>query len=158
MSKTKKLKIDSTLWALPTKLVNLLDFIPSKLSVHTKNVTNGDIKVHYVEYDEGGFYLVIDNLKGYFDFENNTGYLNMFVNNEQQEKYYKIFREILKAIGAGDNSELKSAVKIRLFSIDNKAIGYVFQIHSTTIAVRSVVEKDNKFYPQISLNHCSYEV
>ena len=44
MSKTKELKIDSTLWALPTKLVNLLDFIPSKLSVHTKNVTNGNIK------------------------------------------------------------------------------------------------------------------
>ena len=94
MSKTKELNIDSTLWASPTKLANLLDFIPSKLSVHTKNVTNDYIKVHYVEYDKGGFYLVIDKLKGYFDFKNNTGCLNMlFVNNEQQEKYYKIFRE-----------------------------------------------------------------
>ena len=114
MSKTKELKIDSTLWALPTKLVNLLDFIPSKLSIHTKSVINGDCKVHYVEYDEGGFYLVIDNLKGYFDFDNNIGYLNMlFVNNEQQKKYYKIFREILKAIGVSNNYELKSAAKIK---------------------------------------------
>ena len=121
MSKTKELKIESTLWPLPTKLANLLDFIPSKLSVHTKNVTNGDIKVHYVEYDEGGFYLMINNLKGYFEFENNTGYL---------KKYYKFFREILKAISANDNSELKSAVKIRLFSIDDLPVGYVFKIHS----------------------------
>ena len=131
------------MWALQTKLANLLDFIPSKLSVHTKNVNNGDIKVHYVEYDEGGFYLVIDNLKGYFDFKNNTGCLNvLFLNNE-----------ILKAVGASDNSELKSAAKIRLFSIDDLPVGYVFKIHSMTIVVRSVVEKDNKFYPQISLNH-----
>ena len=142
------------MWALQTKLANLLDFIPSKLSVHTKNVNNGDIKVHYVEYDEGGFYLVIDNLKGYFDFKNNTGCLNvLFLNNEQQEKYYKNFIEILKAVGASDNSELKSAAKIRLFSIDDLPVGYVFKIHSMTIVVRSVVEKDNKFYPQISLNH-----
>ena len=81
-----------------------------------------------------------------------------FVNNEQQEKYYKISREILKAIGASDNSELKSVVKIKLFSIDDLPVGYVFKIHSMTIVVRPVVEKDNKFYPQISLNHCSYEV
>ena len=82
----------------------------------------------------------------------------LFVNNEQQEKYYKIFREILQAIGASDNSELKSAAKMRLFSIDDLPVGYVFKIHSMTIVVGSVVEKDNKFYPQILLNHCSYEV
>ena len=35
MSKKRELKIDSTLWATPTKLVNLLDFIQNKLSVET---------------------------------------------------------------------------------------------------------------------------
>ena len=34
----------------------------------------------------------------------------------------------------------------------------MFKIHSMTIVVRSVVERDNKFYPQISLNHCPYEI
>ena len=85
----------------------------------------------------------------------------LFVNHEEQEKYHKIFREILKAIGTSDNSELlkkKSAAKIRLFSIDDLPVGYVFKINSMTIVVRSVVERDNKFYPKISLNHCSYEV
>ena len=82
----------------------------------------------------------------------------LFVNNEQQKKYYKIFREILKAIGVSNNYELKSAAKIRLFSIDDLPVGYVFKIHSMTIVVRSVVEKDNKFYAQILLNYCSYEV
>ena len=31
MNKVKELKIDSTLWATPAKLVNLLDFKPEKL-------------------------------------------------------------------------------------------------------------------------------
>ena len=33
----RELKIDSTLWAKPAKLVNLLDFRPEKLSIKTKN-------------------------------------------------------------------------------------------------------------------------
>ena len=160
MSEKRELKIDSTLWATPTKLVNLLDFIPNKLSVQTQSDAKSSINVHYVEYDNGGFYLVIDNLKGYFDFSNNAGYLNiLFVNNDQQMKYNQVWKEILKLItGVGEKNELKSDTEIKLFSINDLPVGYVFKIHSITIVVRSVVEKDNKFYPQISLNHCSYEV
>ena len=160
MSEKRELKIDSTLWATPTKLVNLLDFIPNKLSVQTQSDAKSSINVHYVEYDNGGFYLVIDNLKGYFDFSNNAGYLNiLFVNNDQQMKYNQVWKEILKLItGVGEKNELKSDTEIKLFSINDLPVGYVFKIHSITIIVRSVVEKDNKFYPQISLNHCSYEV
>ena len=37
MNKVKELKIDSTLWATPAKLINLLDFNPEKLSIKTEN-------------------------------------------------------------------------------------------------------------------------
>ena len=160
MSKKRELKIDSTLWATPSKLINLLDFIPNKLSVQTQSNAKSNINVHYIEYDNGGFYLVIDNLRGYFDFSNNAGYLNMlFVNNDQKMRYNQVWTEILKLInGADEKSELKSDTEIRLFSIDDLPAGYVFKVHSMTVVVRSIVEKDNKFYPQISLNHCSYEV
>ena len=36
MNKVKELKIDSTLWATPSKLVNLLDFKPDKISITQK--------------------------------------------------------------------------------------------------------------------------
>ena len=62
MAKVKELKNDSTLWATPSKLVNLLNFKPEKLTIETKNNTNNDIKVHQVRYENGGFYLTIDNL------------------------------------------------------------------------------------------------
>ena len=158
MGKVKELKIDSTLWATPSKLVNLLDFKPDKISIKRESNTKNDIKVHKLRYENGGFYLIIDNLEGYFDFSNKVGCLNMlFVNDDQQNKYYQVWKEILKIINGG-HGELRSSKEIRLFAIDDLPIGYVFKIHSITIVIRSLIEKDNKFYPEISLNHCSYEI
>ena len=73
MNKVKELKIGSTLWATPARLVNLLDFKPEKLSIETESNANNDIKVHNVRYENGGFYLTIDNLRGYFNYSNNLG-------------------------------------------------------------------------------------
>ena len=146
MDKVKELKIDSTLWAAPSKLVNLLDFKPDKISVKTESNIKNDIKVHKVRYENGRFYLIIDNLKGYFDFNNSVGSLNMlFVNNDQKNKYYRVWKEMLKIINGG-HGELKSCKEIKLF-YDDLPIWYVFKIHSMTI-VKS----------EISLNHCSYEI
>ena len=99
MNKVTELKIDSTLWATPSKFVNLLDFKPEKLSIETKSNTNNDIKVHHVRFENGDFYLTIDNLIGYFNFSNNFGTLNMiFADNDQKNKYYRVLKEILKII------------------------------------------------------------
>ena len=85
MNKVKELKIDSTLWATPSKIVNLLDFKPEKLSIETKCNISNNIIVHNIRYKNGGFYLTIVNLRGYFNFSNNLGTLIMiFANNDQQ--------------------------------------------------------------------------
>ena len=73
MNKIRELKIDSTLWATPSKIVNLLDFKPEKLSIETESNTNNGIKVHNVRYENGGFYLTIDKIRRYFNFSNNLG-------------------------------------------------------------------------------------
>ena len=70
MDKVKELKIDSTLWATPSKIVNLLDFKPENLSIETKCNINNNIKVHNARYENGSFYLTIDNLRGYLNFSN----------------------------------------------------------------------------------------
>ena len=103
MNKVKELKIDTILWATPSKIINLLDFIPEKLSLETKNNSNNNIKVHHVRYENGGFYLTIDNIRGYFNFTNNLGTLNMiFANEDQQNKYHQVWKEILKIINGGN--------------------------------------------------------
>ena len=145
MNKLRELKIDSTLWATLSKIINLLDFKPEKLSIETKNNSNNNIKVHHVRYENGDFYLTIDNIRGYFNFSNNLGTLNMvFTNDDQQIKYHQVWKEILKNINRG-NGELKLHEKIRLFDND-LPVECVFKIPSIAIVIKSLIEKNNKFY------------
>ena len=157
MNKVRELKIDSTLWATPAKIINLLDFKPEKLSVETKSNTNNDIKVHQVRYENGGFYLTIDDIRGYFIFSNNLGILTMMFNNDnQRNKYYQVWKEILKIINK-ENRALVLHEKIKI--IDSYlSIEHVFKIPSITIVIKSLIEKNNKFYLELSLNHCLYEL
>ena len=150
MNEIRELKIDSTLWATPSKIVNLLDFKPEKLSIETESNTNNDMKVHHIRYEYGGFYLAIDNLRGYFNFSNNLGTLTMYI--DQQDKYNQIWEEIFKIINGG-HGELKLHEKVRLFYND-LPVKHVFKISSITIVIKSLIEKNNKFYLELSLNHC----
>ena len=157
MNKIRELQIDSTLWATPSRIINLLDFKPKKLSIETKSNSNNDIKVLHVTYENGGFYLTMDNLRGYFNFSNNLGTLTMlFSDNDQQNKYHQVSKEIFKIINGG-NGELKLHEKIRLFDND-LPIEHIFKIPSITVVVKSLIEKNNKFYLEISLNHFFYKI
>ena len=157
MNELRELEIDSTLWTTPSKITNLLDFKPEKLSTETKNNPNNNIKVHHVRYENGGFYLTIDNIKGYFNFSNNLGTLNMiFAYDDQQNKYHQVWKEILKIINRG-NGGLKLHEKNRLFDND-LPVKRLFEIPSITIAITLLIEKNNKFYLQLALNHCLYEI
>ena len=154
----RELKINSTLWATPPKIINLLDFKPEKLSINANNDTaesssSERIKVHQVRYENGGFYLTIDNIKGYFNFSDNIGTLDMiFFNDDQRDKYHQGWKEIFKIINDG-NGKLKIHEKIRLFDSDLPT-EKIIKILSITIVIKSLIEKDNKFYLELSLNHC----
>ena len=153
MNKVKELKFDSTLWATPAKLVNLLDFKPEKLSIKIENDKLIKTITHQVRYENGGFYLTIDNLKGYFGFINNSAtnvVLNMiFSNDDQKNKYNQVWKEIFKIVD-NRNGELKLHEKIPTDDI--------IKISSVTIVIKSLIEKDNKFYLELALNHCLYEI
>ena len=157
MNKVRELKIDSTLWATPAKIVNLLNFKPEKLSIETESNANNDIKVHNARYENGSFYLTIDNLRGYFNFSNNLSTLTMLFDGiNQQNKYHQVWKDIFKIIN-GEHGELKLHEKNILFDND-LPIEYVFKIPSITIVIMSLIEKNNKFYLKLSLNHCLYKL
>ena len=157
MNKVKELRIDNTLWAAPAKLVNLIDFEPKKISIETENNTNNNIKVHNIRYENGGFYLTISNLRGYFNFNNNRGILTMLFDDiNKQNKYYQVWKDIFKTINRGQG-ELKLHEKIRLYDSD-LPIKQVFKVHSITVVIQSLIEKNNKCYLELSLNHCLYKL
>ena len=147
MNKVKELKIDSTLWAKLAKLVNLLDFKPEKLSIKTENDKLITIITHQVRYENGGFYLTIDNIKGYFSFIDNSAtnvVLNMiFSNDDQKNKYHQVWKEIFNIVDNG-NGELKLHEKIVLSDIDIPT-DEIIKIPSVTIVIKSLIAKDNKF-------------
>ena len=157
MNEVKELKFDSTLWATPMKLVNLLDFKPKRLSIKTENDLPG-IKVHQVRYENGGFYLTIDNIKGYFSL-NETALLNIiFPNDDEKNKYHQVWKEIFKIVD-NENGELNLHEKIVLSDIDIYIYtDEIIKISSVIIAIESLIEKDNKFYLELALNHGLYEI
>ena len=155
MNEVKELKFDSSLWATPVKLVNLLDFKPEKLSIKTENDLPG-IKVRQIRYENGGFYLTIDNIKGYFSL-NKAALLNIiFPNDDQKNKYHQVWKEIFKIVD-NENGELNLHEKIVLSDIDVYT-DEIIKISSVTIVIKSLIEKDNKFYLELALNHCLYEI
>ena len=63
------IKIKDPLFTYSTRLVNILDFNPKKLSTEKVCTINDEIElIYYVKYDRDPFYLVIDDLKGYFKY------------------------------------------------------------------------------------------
>ena len=156
MNKVKQLKIDSTLWPSPAKLVNLLDFKPEKLSIKTENDKSSTIIIHQVRYENDGFYLTIDNIKGYFSPSDNISVLTMiFSNDDQKDKYHQVLKEVFKIVD-NRNGELKLHEKIVLSDSDIPT-DKIIKIPSVTIVIKSLLEKDNKFYLELALNHCLYE-
>ena len=112
--------------------------------------------MYEVRYDDGGLYLVIDDIKGYFNINDNVGsILNLILTDDQKNKYHQVWKEIFKKVNDG-NGELILHEKIRLID-SNFLIEKIFKIHSITIVIKSLIEKDNKFYLELALNHCLFE-
>ena len=121
-----------------------------------KNNANNNIKVHNIRYKNSVFYLTINNLRGFFNFNNNLGTLTMLFDNvNKQNKYYQVWKDIFKIINGG-HGELKFRLNFRLYDND-LPIKQVFKIHSLTVAIKSLIEK-NKFYLELSINHCLYKL
>ena len=110
----KKLTIHSTLWAKPIEIVELDDVNLNRLSVKGKYILKYDLIDYAIKYNGGGFWLYIDDLEGYFNFNNGIGYLEiMFKDAEQERLYNRIWDQI---IDNADNNGgiIKDIKKIRL--------------------------------------------
>ena len=135
----------------------MIDFEPKKISIEPENNTSNNIKVHNIRYENGGFYLTINKLRGYFNFNNNCGILTMLFDDiNKQNKYYQVWKNIFEIVNSGQD-EIKLHEKIGLCDSD-LPIKQVFKIHSRTVVIKSLIEKNNKFYLELSFNHCLHKL
>ena len=84
----------------------------------------------------------------------------IFSNDDHKNKYHQVWKEIFKIVRSvvnDRNGELKIHEKIGLFDSDILT-DKIIKITSITIVIKSLIEKDNELYSELSLNHCLYEI
>ena len=69
-------------------MVNILDFNPKKLSIEKVCPINGKLEhIYYIKYHKDPFYLIIDDLKGYFKYSNEKDRKELkFIIEDQRKK------------------------------------------------------------------------
>ena len=91
-----QLEIKNKLFLHPAKLNNILDINLDKISVENI-LSSNDLGIYYIRYDENVFYLVIDDIKGYFETNGDgVNYLTIIFDNEKYEKVFKSMWDKIK--------------------------------------------------------------
>ena len=154
------LNIKNKLYTVFHNFVNIFSFNPKKLSV--EKVGGDDSGIYYIYYDEDSFYLVIDDLKRYFEkkYDNGNKYFNLIFKDKNQKQIFdSIWNKIRELISKTDKFDdySKDYIVVSFESdINNLTYGTTIDIITLLIVTWSVFKSDGCFYPQVYLNSCQY--
>ena len=84
----------------------------------------------------------------------------IFSNDDQKSTYHQVWKEIFNIVRStvnNENGELKIHEKVGLFDSD-MITDKLIKIPSITIVIKSLIEKNNKFYLELALSHSLYEI
>ena len=171
------IKIKDPLFIYRARLVNILDFNPKKLSIEKVYAINDEKEyIYYIKYGGDPFYLVIDDLKGYFKYSKekdttelrsleNRKELEFIIEDQKQAKIYnQIWNKIKELINSVDGVNFGFSDYFRDHGIiifdtdDTLPLDDTVSIYSITIIIRSVYrDYYDRFYPQIHLANCIYK-
>ena len=148
-------------------MVNILDFNPKKLSIEKVCAIDDEHKhIYYIKYSRDPFYLVINDLKGFFKYskEKNRKELEFIIEDQKQAKIYnQIWNKIKELINSVDGVNFGFSDYFRDHGIikfdtdDALPLEDIVSIYSITIIIESVYrDYYDRFYPQIHLENCIY--
>ena len=153
-------------------LINIKNFNNNILKPDKKDVLGND--VYYIGYitkntqwhvfSVNPLYLMINKIKGHFEAVDGDKYLIISSENgDIMQKYQEAFdgiKEIIKKIN-DYGQPIKyddNYMKIKFNTDDNIPLSKVIYFPTITIIIRSITKKDDKYYPQLFLDDCLYEV
>ena len=154
------IKIKDPLFTYKARLVNILEFNPKKLSIEKVCAINDEQEhIYYIKYGGDPFYLVINDLKGYFKYskEKNRKELEFIIEDQKQAKIYnQIWNKIKELINSVDGVNFGFSDYFRDHGI------IIFDTDDTLpledISIESVYrDYYDRFYPQIHLENCIYK-
>ena len=168
----RQLNIEGRTYYFYNDLINIKKFNNNNLKLDKKSVLGND--VYYIGYTTNKPqwnvnsvnppYLMINRIKGHFEEVDRYKYL--IINSESgdiMQKFQEVFdgiKEIIKKIN--DHSQpIKyddNYMKIKFNTDDNIPLNKIIYFVTITIIIRSVTQKDDKYYPQLFLDDGLYEV
>ena len=164
---TKKIDLKNRSYFFGNDQIWIKHFDAKNLKLDEKSVI--DINIYYIGYvtkkpeyninSVNPLYLFISELDGFIDEENGNKYLNITLtdsNNDVLMKYAEVWNGIKNQIKKINNDSVveydKHYMKIKFDSDDNLPLNKVLKFHAVIIIIRSVFERDGKYYPQIFLD------
>ena len=173
MVTTKQLNIKSRTYCFYNDLVNVKDFDSKLLKLDKKS--SMDISIYYIGYvtknpeyninSVNPLYLLISELDGFIEEKESSKYLHIsltYNNNDVLMKYAEVcsgIKDQIKKINDGSVGKYgKDYMKIKFDSDDNLPLNKILKFRVLTIIIRNIFEKDGKYYPQIFLGDCLYEI
>ena len=168
----KQLNIESRTYYFYYDLINIKNFNTNNLKLDKICVLGND--VYYIGYvikkpqwnvnSVNSLYLMINRIKRNFEEKNEDKYLIISSENgDIMQKYQEVFdgiKEIIKKI-IDYSQPIKyndNYMKIKFNTDDNIPLNKTTYFPTITITIRSVTQKDAKYYPQLFLDECLYEV
>ena len=158
------IKIKDPLFTYHARLVNILDFNPKKLSIEKVCAINDELeRIYYVKYGGDPFYLVIDDLKGYFKYskekDTTEKKLKFIIEDQRKRKIYnQIWDKIKELINSIDYINFRDRNVIIFNTDDTLPLDAMVSVYSITTIIRPVYKSCcDRFYPQIYLKNCIYK-
>ena len=110
-------------------------------------------------------YLIIGEVDGYIEENDGNKYLifaSIDKNKKVLAKYTELWDKIkyhIQIINVGKSGKYeKDYRKIKFSSYDDLPLNKILNLNNLTVIVRSVFGEDGKYYPQVFLEECLYEV
>ena len=171
---TRQMKIKNRTYYLYNDLINIKDFDAKLLNLDKKK-TSINLDIYYIGYatkkpgwnvnSVNPLYLMINRIDGFIEEKNGDKYLNIAStdkNSEVLRKYSEVWNRIKDCIERINNNKLgeydRACMKIQFNSDDDIPLNKQLNFPTITVIIRNIFEKDGKYYPQIFLDECLYEV
>ena len=168
----RQINIEGRTYYFYNDLTNIKNFNSNNLKLDKKSVLGND--VYYIGYitkkpqwnanSVNPLNLMINRIKGHFEEVDGDKYLIINSENgdimQKCQEFFDGIKEIIKKIN--DYSQpIKyddSYMKIKFNTDDNIPLNKIIYLPTITITIRSITQKDGKYYPQLFLDECLYEV
>ena len=163
----KQMNIKNRIYYFYDDMISIKDFDPNLMKIDQKSLKN--IGVYYIGYitkkkdkykinSVNTLYSLVHRIDGFTEGKEGSKYLSIASadsNSEFLKKCVKFWSELKDQI---EKINEKDFMTIKFNSDDDLPLNKQLKFINLTIIVRTIFEEDFKYYPQIFLDECLYEL